>query len=161
MTNKGGAPRSTHCRFCGGAGELYHGAHKSCLYKRQVAQKTAKRGPNRCSDCRVEVGYRRRLCDTCRDRRRAETFKRLDRERAGRVRPPKPPKPPKPVAERKLKPVKLPTPPRVYVKRERPFAEPRKPVADLPPTNPRGIEPRRIEPVGAAGWSAADARRWG
>lgn len=158
MINKGGAPRATHCRFCGGAGELYHGAHKSCLYKKQVAQKISKRGPNRCSECRVEIGYRRRLCDECRDRKRAETFKRLDRERAGRVRTPKPPKP---VAERKSKPVKPPTPPRVYVKRERPFAEPRVSLADLPPANPRGIEPRRIEPVGAAGWSVAEARRFG
>lgn len=145
MKNKGGAPPATHCRFCGGAGELYHGAHKSCLYRRQVAQKTAKRGPNRCSDCNVVIGYRRRLCDICRDRRRAETQKREDRERSPRVRQPKPPKP------RAPKPVKQPTPPRVYVKRERPLAVPRVSLADLPATNPRGIEPRRIPPVGAAG----------
>lgn len=159
MTNKGGAPRATHCRFCGGAGDLYHGAHLSCLYKFQSNQKMAKRGPNRCGDCDVVIGYRRRLCDICRDRRRVETQKREDRERSPRVRPPKPPKPSRTRAPKQVKPA--PTPPRVYVKRERPLAVPRVPLADHSPTNPRGIEPRRIEPVGAAAWSAAEARRFG
>lgn len=156
--NKKGPPRSTNCRFCGGAGEIYHGAHRSCLYRKQVAQKTAKRGANRCAECRVEIGYRRRLCDICRDRRRAETQRREDRERSPRVRPPKPPKPPRTRAPKQVKPA---TPPRVYVKRERQLAAPRVSLADLPATNPNGVEPRRIEPVGAAAWSVADARRFG
>lgn len=155
MSNPNGRPRSSNCRFCGGAGELLHGAHRSCLYKYQTAQKSAKKGGNRCSDCGCAAGYRRRFCDNCRDHRRKETQRRKDAERAPRVRPPKPPK------VRAPKPVKPPTPPRVYVKRERPLAVPRVSLADLPATNPRGIEPRRIEPVGAAGWSVSEARRFG
>lgn len=155
---KNGRPRAERCRFCDGAGELLHGAHRSCLYKWQTAQKSAKKGGNRCSDCGCAAGYRRRFCDKCRDRRRKQTQARKDAQRAPRVRVPKQPTAPKP---RTPKPVKPPTPPRVYVKRERPFAEPRKAIIDQPPTNPRGVEPRRIAPVGAAAWSAADARRWG
>ena len=149
------APKATVCRFCGGAGDLYHGAQLSCLYKYQSKHKMAKRGPNRCGDCNSEIGYRRRLCDICRDRRRAETQRREDRERSPRVRPPKPPR------TRAPKQVKPATPPRVYVKRERPLAVPQVSLADLPATNPNGVEPRRIEPVGAAGWSASEARRFG
>lgn len=155
---KNGRPKATECRFCGGGGELLHGAHRSCLYKYQTAQKFARKGGNRCPDCGCEAGYRRRFCDKCRDRRRKETQRKKDAHRAPRVRPPKPPKEPK---QPKPKPIKPPTPPRVYVKRERPLAVPRVSLADLPATNPLGIEPRRIEPVGAAGWSVAEARRFG
>lgn len=161
MANQSGRPRASKCRFCDGAGELLHGAHRSCLYKWQTAQKSKKKGGNRCADCGCAAGYRRRFCDKCRDRRRKQTQARKDAQRAPRVRVPKPPKPPKikVAAKRKAKPIKPHTP--MYVTKEVRSKSIGEPCLGQPPTNPRGVEPRRIPPVGAAGWSVAEARRFG
>ncbi len=159
---KPGRPPRTTCRHCGEGGELVKGAHVECRndYYRRIAAE--KRPPAKCRRCNVAIEDPNKLCDQCRVICRREVRRRYERNRPAeskKRRDRKRPKQPTAQKPRAPKPPKPPTPPRVYVKRERPFAEPSKPVIDQPPTNPRGIEPRRIPPVGAAAMSFEEYRK--
>lgn len=155
MGNVGRPPRTT-CRHCGEGGELVKGAHVECrndYYRRAAAEK---RPPAKCRRCNVGIEDPNKLCDACRVICRREVRRRYERNRPAESKKRRDRK--KPKLTRKQHPMGKIV---VSAPRERPFADPRKAVIDQPPTNPRGVEPRRIEPVGAAAWSAADARRWG
>ena len=161
---------------------MYKGAHMKCHseYCRKMA--AAKRGANKCRRCWVVIQSGIKLCSDCATASRKEALARYEAKRkqrkvcgcgcGGELRRgftgrflaghnPRLKQPRKRVNRRAVAQKDATKKARADFKRERPFAEPRKPVIDQPPTNPRGIEPRRIEPVGAAAWSAADARRWG
>jgi hypothetical protein len=177
-------PKATKCRHCGEGGELYKGAHMKCHgeYCRKMA--AMKRGPNKCRRCWVVIEAGVKLCSDCAVASRKEALRRYEAKRrpckscacgcggelprgfTGRFLPDHNPRLKQPqvrvrrrkVAQKKQHPMGQIV---VGTPRERPFAEPGKPVIDQPPTNPRGVEPRRIPPVGAAGWSVAEARRFG
>lgn len=177
-------PKATKCRHCGLGGELYKGAHMRCHgeYCRKMA--AMKRGPNKCRRCWVVIEAGRKLCADCAEVSRKEALRRYEEKRrplkvcgcgcggelprgfTGRFLPDHNPRLKQPqvrvrrrnVAKKKQHPMGQIV---VGAACERPFAEPRVSLADLPATNPHGIEPRRIPPVGAAAWSVADARRWG
>ena len=177
-----GAPKSTVCRFCGGGGVLVKGSHIACRNEYMRDLKRAQSGyvpPTACEICgSPDLTERSKRCEACqkkvqtsyktkwRSRKRAAALRRcrcgcgdtLPAAYKGHYIQGHSPKARPRTRKNFDRPsYKKPQP----LRRERPFAEPSKPVFDLPPTNPRGVEPRRIPPVGAAGWSAADARRWG
>lgn len=178
-------PKATKCRHCGLGGELYKGAHMKCHgeYCRKMA--AMKRGPNKCRRCWVVIEAGKKLCADCAEVSRKEAIKRYEIKRrpckrcacgcgeelprgfTGRFLEGHNPRLKQPqvrarrrkaVAAKKAHPMGQIV---VAAPRERPFAQPRKAAIDLPPTNPHGVEPRRIPPVGAAGWSVSDARRFG
>ena len=177
-------PKATKCRHCGLGGELYKGAHRKCHGEYCRKKAAAKKGPNFCRRCLVVIEAGVRLCAECAVAARKEALRRYEEKRrplkvcgcgcggelprgfTGRFLPDHNPRLKQPqirqrrrqVAQKKQHPmgqIVISTP------RERPLAVPRVSMADLPATNPRGIEPRRIDPVGAAGWSVAEARRFG
>lgn len=179
------APKATHCRHCGLGGELYKGAHRKCHgeYCRRMA--AAKKGPNFCRRCLVVIQQGFKLCADCAAASRKEALRRFEAKRrqrkscgcgcggelpigfTGRFLPDHNPRLKQRRAQKpsqKAAGVKKAHPMGQIVvgsKRERPLAVPRVSLADLPATNPHNVEPRRIPPVGAAGWSVSEARRFG
>lgn len=147
MGKVGRPPRST-CRHCGEGGELVKGAHVECrndYYRRAAAEK---RPPAKCRRCNVGIEDPNKLCDACRVICRREVRRRYERNRP---------------ADSKKRRDRKKQKPKKYAK-----PHPMNQIVVSPPkletgqvVNPRGVEPRRIPPVGAAGWSVAEARRWG
>lgn len=167
-------PKATKCRHCGLGGELYKGAHKKCHGEYCRKKAAAKKGPNFCRRCLVVIEAGVKLCADCATAARKEALRRYEEKRkqrkacacgcggelpsgfTGRFLPdhnprlnqPKAPKRRRKLAQKKQHPMG-----NITISKPKPLTG--------PPTNPHNIEPRRIEPVGAAGWSVAEARRWG
>lgn len=145
---KAGRPPRTTCRHCGEGGELVKGAHVECrneYYRRAAAEK---RPPAKCRRCNVGIEDPNKLCDQCRVICRRELRRRYERNRPAESKKRRDRKKPKPKKYAKPHPMN-----QIVV-------SPPKPETG-PVVNPRGVEPRRIPPVGAAGWSVAEARRFG
>lgn len=172
-------PKATKCRHCGLPGELYKGAHMKCHgeYCRKMA--AMKRGPNKCRRCWIVIETGIKLCSDCAIVARKEALARYEAKRkqikicscgcggelprgfTGRFLPDHNPRLKRPQSRaRRKKDICPKQAAKSHPMGQIAISQPKR-VPQLPPTNPHNIEPRRIPPVGAAGWSVSEARRWG
>lgn len=202
-----GAPKATHCRFCGGGAdvaEIVRGAHRKCYVAHYVRLAQEKRGPKTCNRCGVVIPSGEKLCGPHKIEARREVQARYNAKRnatmlcacgCGQPRGYKCGKYAEGHAptrseryDRKTETLKQRARRAKYrIKRPRlcmcgcgeniPEGSKRRIIeGHAAPmlvsqaskqavvervVNPRGVEPRRIPPVGAAGWSVSDARRFG